>query len=751
MKRYLAGAAALLALAACGPSGESGTVAEETAPAAEPAETAGETADAGPAGFAQVDAARIEAADPAQWPTYGGTYKEQRYSALDQITAGNAGELGLAWYADYDGKTAKVMQEGTPLFIDGVLYVSTAWSNVYAFDARTGERLWRFDPEVPNEWAVNVCCGLVNRGIAAWNGKIYVGTLDGRLIAIDAETGEAVWSEMTIDQQWPYSITGPVRVVDGKVLVGSSGAEFGVRGYLAAYDAESGEQIWRFYTIPGNPAEGFENAALEMAADTWTGQWWRVGGGGTVWDATTYDPETGLIYIGVGNGSPWSAVERSPDGGDNLFLSSIVAIDADTGEYVWHYQTTPWETWDYTATQHIMVADIEIGGEARHVVMQAPKNGFLYVLDAATGELLRASPYTEINWADGVDMETGRPIIRPEARYDVTGVPFNSLPGPQGAHAWHPMAFSPDTGLVYIPTQDAYFYWAHDPDWEPQEVGFNLGVQFPPPPLPEGEPTGFQGHLRAMNPDTGEIVWSSDFNQGPTGGALATAGGLVFQGNGAGAQFRAMDASTGAVVWSTEAQTGVFAGPISYELDGEQYVAINAGATDQGDYFAPTYGRLLVFKLGGTATLPEAEPYTPRPLAPPPAEAPEEIVQAGLEHYGDLCASCHGAETDGRTRGATFPDLRRTPLLYTQDGFDAVVLDGARADAGMVGFSAQLTPEDTQALRAYLIAKANDDLEAQNERCAADPGGFGCPGADEPAVADSDGGAGAHVDPTADD
>lgn len=669
-------------------------------------------ADRAAASFAQVDDERLLAADDesGQWLTTGGTYLEQRYSKLDQITSENVAELGLAWYGDYEGRTSKVMQEGTPLFIDGVLYVSTAWSNIYAYDARSGELLWRFDPVVPNEWAVNVCCGLVNRGIAAYNGKIYIGTLDGRLIAVDAKSGESVWETMTIDQSQPYSITGPVRIAKGQVLVGSSGAEFGVRGYLAAYDAETGEENWRFYTVPGNPELGFENEAMAMAAETWTGEWWRVGGGGTVWDGTTYDPETNLIYIGVGNGSPWSAAHRSPEGGDNLFLSSIVAVDADSGEYRWHYQTTPWETWDYTATQQITVANLVLDGDQRRVVMQAPKNGFLYVLDAHTGELLRANPFTELNWATGIDMETGRPIEVPEARYDVTGEPFNSLPGPQGARGWHPVAYSPETELIYLPVQEAYYLFAYQADWEPQESGLNLGVAFPGPPPPPGTPSGFQGHLRAMNPDTGEIVWESDYNQGPTGGALATAGGLVFQGNGAGQELRAFDKRSGELLWSTNAQTGVFAGPITYELDGEQYVAVSAGANDPGDYFAPTYGRLLVFKVGGTETLPEPQSYTRRELNPPPLEAAEEVIAVGGAHYSVLCASCHGPQANGRTRGETFPDLTRSPLLYSQGGFDMVVLDGQREEQGMVGFADELSVDDSAALRAYLISVAHESL-----------------------------------------
>lgn len=661
---------------------------------------------------ANVSSSRLAQAgsEPDQWMTYGGNYEEQRYSALKQITKDNINQLGLVWYADYD---TNLQQEGTPLYIDGVIYISTAWSKLYAYDAATGQELWKYDPEVPGAWAVNVCCGLVNRGIAAYNGKIYIGTLDGRLVAVDAATGDEVWSIMTIDQSKRYSITGAPRVAEGRVLIGNSGAEFGVRGYLSAYDAETGELDWRFYTVPGNPENGFENKTLEKAAETWNGEWWTVGGGGTVWDAIVYDPKTQLIYIGVGNGSPWSAEERSPGGGDNLFLSSIVAVKADTGEYVWHYQTTPWETWDYTATQPIMVANLDIDGKQRRVVMQAPKNGFFYVLDAETGELLSADAYTEVNWADGIDMATGRPKVRPEARYDVTGKPFNALPGPQGAHGWHSMAYSYETNYVYLPVQHAWFPFVDDPNYKPQDVGYNLGVDFSAPATfyrdnPQ-ESNEFIGYLIAWDPIKRKEVWRGESNQGPTGGALATASGLVFQGGGSNQDFRAYDALTGEKVWSMEAQTGVVAAPISFELDGKQFIAVSVGGNQAGGYFAPNYSRMLVFGLGGTTELPAVPEYTERPLSPPPATASAEIVESGRRHYSQYCASCHGVE--GQTRGAIFPNLTRTPMLHTQLGFDQTVLQGIRSDNGMASFSNVLSESDSEEIRAYLIARANEIKE----------------------------------------
>lgn len=589
-----------------------------------------------------------------------------------------------------------------------MIYVSTAWSKVYAFDAHDGKKIWEYDPKIPGEWAVNVCCGLVNRGIAAWHGKIYVGTLDGRLVAIDARSGKEAWSTLTIDKSKHYSITGAPRVAKGKVLIGNSGGEFGVRGYVSAYDAESGQLIWRFYTVPGNPQDGFENEALKKAAATWGGEWWKLGGGGTVWDAILYDPVTDLVYFGTGNGTPWNQRYRDPTGGDDLYLASIIAVRADTGEYVWHYQTTPADTWDYDSVSPMTIANLTVDGESRRVIMQPGKNGFFYMLDAASGKLLRAEPFTEVNWADGVDMKTGRPRDRSEARFE-QGRPFNGLPGAQGAHGWHGNAYSPQTGLIYIPTQHAFYAWVADPKYKPDILGYNLGIDFAANFAyyrdHPNAPHEFVGFLEAWDPVKGRVVWRGEANQGPTGAALATAGGLVFQGGGSSQELRAYDARTGEKLWSMQARTGVLAGPISYELDGRQYVAVSVGGLQMGGYYAPNYARLIVLALNGTAQLPPAEPYTPRPLAPPPASAAADVVETGRARYSRYCAACHGES--GQTRGSNFPDLTRTPLLYTQEGFDQVVLSGVLADKGMASFAAALKREDTQALRAYIIARAN--------------------------------------------
>ncbi len=662
--------------------------------------------------YALVDAERLQNADaePGQWMSYGRNYDEQRFSPLDQINTGNVNELGLAWFADFDTNRG---QEATPLVIDGTVYVSTAWSKVYAYDALSGEELWFYDPAVPGEWAVNACCDVVNRGVAAWEGKIYLGTLDGRLVALDASSGEEIWSIQTTDEDWRYSITGAPRVVKGMVLIGQGGAEFGVRGYLSAYDANDGELLWRFYTVPGNPAEGFENEILALAAETWNGEWWTLGGGGTVWDAIVYDQVLDQIYFGVGNGSPWNAELRSPGGGDNLFLSSIVALDADSGEYRWHYQTTPRETWDYTATQPIMIANLFINGQERRVVMQAPKNGFFYLLDAESGELISAEAFSTVNWASGISIETGRPIEIPEARYNVSDQGHIVIPGPEGAHSWHPWSYNPDTGLVYIPEIRSSFGFVSDDDFTVTDRGSNLGVDVIAGRALAGqegqmEPMN-EGRLVAWNPITQEEVWNVSFGSGRGGGTMTTAGNLVFQGNTTNQEFAAYDAESGEKLWTMPVQTGVVAGAASYMLDDEQYIAIVTGSRTEGGYYAPNYSRLLVIKLGGDATLPPVQEFTGRELDPPESTASAEVIAAGGDTYAEYCVLCHGENTNFLTRGV-FPDLHRTPLLSSQEGFDAVVLGGILSERGMVSFAEELDAEDTAGIRAYLIEEANRQL-----------------------------------------
>jgi len=667
--------------------------------------------------FANVTGERLvnAAAEAGQWMTYGGTYNEQRYSPLKQISTENVAQLGLAWFADLGTKRG---QESTPLMIDGTLYVTESWSKVNAYDARTGALLWHYDPKVSGEFGARGCCDVVNRGVAAWNGKIYVGAYDGRLIALDARTGQEVWSTVTTDQSKFYTITGAPRVANGKVFIGNAGAEYVYRGYISAYDAETGEQVWRFYTVPGNPADGFENDAMRMAAETWTGNWWEYGGGGSTWDAITYDPQTNLLLFGVGNGAPWNASVRSPQGGDNLFTISIVAVDADTGEYKWHYQEIPAEEWDFDSVQQITVADIEINGAIRHVAMQATKSGYYYMLDATTGQLLVAENFVPVNWTTGYDMETGRPNINPAAQYTRNEGPRIAQPGPAGAHSWHPMAYSPDTGLLYFPARESSIAYTNSPG---SSMGnFNLHVDFtggdaayddPENKIPRGGAT----KLIAWDPVRGEEVWSNA-SEGASSGALATGGGLVFSGSGGPQEIQAFNAQSGELLWSFPAQAGVAAGAISYELDGEQYIAKVVGGGSQGGYYAPTYARLLVFKLGGTAQLPPNAEYTQAPFnAPEQTATPEQIAQGGTI-YGGACAICHG---DGGASRGMFPDLRRSPLLHSKEAFDQVVLGGLRKENGMASFDGQLTPEDTALVLAYMVDRT---VAAQNAPAFAPPG-----------------------------
>ncbi len=649
--------------------------------------------------------------EPGQWMMVGGTYDERHYSPLNEINRDNVSELNLAWYADYD---INLSQQGTPLYIDGVIYVSTAWSMVNAFDARTGELLWHYDPQTNREIVTKVCCGIVNRGIAAYEGKIYLGTLDGYIVAINADTGEEEWRKLTVDPDAQYTITSAPRIIKGQVLIGNSGSEKTARGYLGAYDAETGEDLWRVYTVPGNPELGFETPQMEMAAATWSGQWWELGGGGTVWDAIVYDELNDLVIFGTGNGTPWDQRARDPEGGDNLFVASILAVDADTGEYAWHYQTTPGDTWDYDAMSPMMLLDLEVDGEERHVVVQPNKNGFLYMLDAGSGELLRGYPFTEVNWATGIDMDTGRPIEVPEARYDFENI-YNLAPGVQGGHGWHANAWNPETGYIYIATQRAYFAMQSDANFTPNPAGnnlaINMGANFAYYRDNPDAPREFVGYVSAWDPVTGEEIWRSEENEGPTGGVLSTGGGLVFSGGGNNTnEFRAYDTVTGEKLWSFDTQTGMVAAPITFEMDGKQYIAASVGINQAGNYFAPNYSRLLVFSLGGDAQLPQPLTYTPRELNPPALTASQDVVASGGQLYGQYCSVCHGI--GGQQRGANFPNLMVSPMLHSQDAFDQVVLEGIRADKGMVSFADQFSNEESEAIRWFIVAQAIDAVNA---------------------------------------
>lgn len=677
-----------------------------------------------------IDGARIIKASGEEWLSYGRTYDEQRFSPLDQINTGNVGELGLAWYADLD--TARG-QEATPLVIDGKIYVTTAWSKVKAFDATTGKPLWDYDPKVPGETGVKACCDVVNRGLAAWGNMLFLGTLDGRLIALDRGTGREIWSKVTVDQDKSYTITGAPRVIDGMVIIGNGGAEFGVRGFVAAYDAATGKQLWKFYTVPDRP--GANKAEYLKAAETsWKGEYWNIGGGGTVWDAMAYDPELGLLYVGVGNGSPWNQAYRSPGGGDNLYLSSIVAIKVKTGEYAWHYQTTPGETWDYTATQHIMLADLEIDGKTRKVLMQAPKNGFFYVIDRTTGEFISANNFVPVNWATGIDQKTGRPIENPAARVDKTGKPFIVSPGPLGAHNWHPMAYDAKQKLVFIPAQITSYPYIPAAGWKPSKIGFNVGMDTANNAMPadnavrEAAKKATKGVLIAWDPVAQKERWRVTLGGPWNGGVLATAGGLVFQGNAMG-NFVAYDSGTGKNLWSFEAQTGVVAAPMTYSINGEQYVAVLAGwggawpitAGVLSDMSGPVrnISRLLVFKLGGKGKLPAMPAADALPLDPPGLTAAADVVQGGAQLYGRYCTVCHGdAAVQASGRGGIIPDLRYSGTLSSAENWQMIVHDGALKDNGMVSFAPVMSKPEIDSIRQYVIARANEDKALMTKKVA---------------------------------
>ena len=682
---------------------------------------------------AAVDSARLLAAngEPGNWMSPGRTYDEQHFSPLQKINAGNVKQLGLAWFYDLD--TAHRGQESTPLVVDGVMYVTSAWSKVFALDAKTGAPLWTYDPKVPGQAAVNACCDVVNRGVAAWKGRVYVGTLDGRLIALDAASGKPAWEVKTVPDGGRYTITGAPRVVKGMVLIGNGGGEMGMRGYVTAYDALDGKQMWRFYTVPGDPSKPFESPALEKAAKTWSGDWWKFGGGGPVWDSMVYDPALDLIYIGVGNGA-WN---RGKLRGDALYLSSIVALKADTGEYVWHYQTTPGDEWDFDACSPMILADLDIGGVKRAVLMQAPKNGFFYVLDRATGQLLSADAFATTTWAKGVDLKSGRPIEVKAARYGESGKPFLSMPGPGGAHSWQPMSFSPATRLVYLPVTEASFPLFPDKNPRHRELSWNIGVEFNSGSLPQDPKvkaqieSGLKGHLEAWDPVARKEVWRVELGHPWNGGVVSTAGNLVFQGTGMG-QFVAYRADTGESLWSAETQAGVLAAPISYEVDGEQYIAVEvgwggafglaAGELALVSHTASNLPRVLVFKLGGAAALPPLPTATAAVLDPPPDTAAAATVEAGKALYQGYCSSCHG---DAATGSGVLPDLRYSGVIKSPEAMDEVVRQGIRTDHGMVAFKDEISPEDLEKIRAYVIHRANQDktpAKAEKQSAGGEPG-----------------------------
>ena len=646
----------------------------------------------------------------ADWALYGRTTDEQRFSPLTQINEQTISQLGLVWSREL-GTTRGL--EATPLVLDGVIYTTGEWSVAYAIDAREGKILWTFDPKVDRGRARTICCDAVNRGVALYHGKVFLGTLDGRLIALDIKSGKPVWNVVTADPSKPYAITGAPRIVKGMVLIGNAGSEMGVRGYLSAFDAETGKMVWRTYTVPGNPAQGFESKSLKSAAATWHGPWWVAGGGGTPWDTIVYDPGLDLVYIGTGNGTAWFRDQRSPGGGDNLYLASILAMRPGTGEIVWHYQVTPGENWDYDATQPLMLADLTIAGTPRTVIMQASKNGFFYVLDRETGKFLSAKPFVKgITWASGIDPDSGRPVETPSAYQGMHAVLVSPSPG--GAHNWYPMAFNPATGLVYVPAREgSQVLLAPDKDWTYQPKSWNRGedTTYNGPLLDEmRKRPPMTGHLVAWNPVEQREVWNVSLPLVESGGVLATAGNLVFQGRSDGVlcAYRATD---GKMLWHFDAGTGIMAPPITYTLGGVQYVTLMVGwGGSAGENnipgsgpVKPGYGRVLTFSLGGNAKL-EVPAFGPQgsPVPAMLSHATPATLREGDILFQRYCFYCHGVAA---VSSSSVPDLRyKTALTAAQ--FESIVLGGALRQAGMPSFQDALKPDQARAIRSYILDRA---------------------------------------------
>jgi quinohemoprotein ethanol dehydrogenase len=667
-----------------------------------------------------IDDARLTAAaSSAEWLTIGRDYAETRFSPLTQINSSNVGRLGLAW--SYDTQSLRGL-EATPLVADGVMYSSADWSNVFAVDARTGRQLWRWDAKADRIRGARACCDVVNRGLALYKGKIYVGVIDGRLVALDAATGALRWEVQTTPVAEPYTITGAPRVVEGKVIIGNGGAELGVRGFVSAYDAETGKLAWRFYVVPGDPAKGFENDAMRKAAKTWTGQWWNNGaGGGTPWDSFAYDPQAKLLYVGTGNGGSWDRKIRSPGGGDNLYLSCIVALHVATGELAWYYQETPGDQWDYTAVQQMTLTDLTIGGRKRKVLMQAPKNGFFYVLDRITGELLSAQPYAKVSWAKGVDMKTGRPIETRQARYGYEAV--TQWPGPGGAHNWQPMSFNPGTGLVYIPAVEGSFNYVEERDFKREPGFWNMGIDLSAragskdiPSLPASEyesgtgtEVGAPSSLLAWDPVAAKPRWRVKYPDATGGGTLTTAGNLVFQGLSDG-RLVAYTADTGQKLWEVQLGNGVMAAPNTWSLDGKQYVSVMVGwGGATGLYVGnPTHqfkapGRLYTFVLDGNAKLEPVRGIQKNPLSVIERPSTPADVDYGAALFARRCSMCHGVAA---VSGGAIADLRYA-LPSTYEALDQIVREGAYQQLGMPKFYF-FKESDVAAIKSYLLARRKE-------------------------------------------
>lgn len=660
----------------------------------------------------------IAAVPDTHWPSHGGMPDESGYAPLDRISTSNVGKLGLAWSLDLPGE---VSLEATPLEVDGVLYFSGSYAAVYAVDVASGRRLWKYDPQTwkykPHK--MHFSFG-VNRGVAYAEGRVFVAALDGRLIALDAKSGKELWVVDTVPATSLNIITGAPRTFNGKVIIGNGGADFGARGYVTAYDAATGKQLWRFYTVPGTPEENKGDPVMERAAATWSGEYWKTGTGGTVWNDITFDPEFNRLYLGTGNGGPYDVSKRSPGDGDNLYLCSIVALDADTGKYVWHYQVNPRESWDYKATANMIAATLTIEGERRKVLMQAPTNGFFYVLDRETGKLISAAKMGKVTWAERIDLKTGRPVEASNIRYE-TGEML-MWPGPIGGHNWQDMSFNPMTGLVYVPTMQLGVLWQKGkPD--PERMGvFDITLK----PIVQDEDDG-TGQLVAWDPIQQKAHWRVRHDTLWNGGTLSTAGGLVFQGTADG-YFSAYDAKTGKQLWRFNAGLGIVSPPISYSVGGKQYVSVLVGYGGTTAVFPQMnvgwkYGaqprRLLTFALDGNAALAPTPPADMKVHAvdDPSIQINDTDVVAGRAMVNSICVACHGLNLV--SSGTPAPDLRESGIALYEESLWTVLHEGTLMSRGMPRFET-LTREQVRQIHAYIRAGAREALGTRKPAAAED-------------------------------
>lgn len=714
--------------ASCGGEKEQTAIADA---AAEPLQVTDSAGAAGETRRAMIAADK----DMAAWFTTGGQFGEKHYSTLDLINKQTVDQLGFAW--DYDLYTRRGV-ESTPVIVDGVVFGTGEWGQVFAINGATGEEVWRFRPEVHGQIAKDACCDIVNRGVAVWDGLVFVAALDGVLYALDKETGAEVWRADSFEgEPGRKASTGAPRVAGDVVVIGFGGADMDARGYITAYDQKTGEQVWRFYTVPGSPDKPYEHEELTWAAQTWDPEsLWVAGLGGTVWDNMVYDPELNLLYVGTGNSAVYPQGFRSPAGGDNLFVASILAINPDNGKLVWHYQTTPGDQWDYTATQNMILTEMEWQGQRRDVLMQAPKNGFFYILDRKTGELLSAAKFAPANWASHVDMATGKPVLTEAA--DFITKPSVVWPSTRGAHNWRPMSYSEDTGLVYIPAYEAVDLKVNVFPNGFEYIPHHWSTGVIPLPLIEAAVDAADGFypadgsvdkealkktirdfkdvappnrtiLRAWDPRKEEIVWDIVIDEfGNSGSVLSTAGGLLFHTKPDGF-LNVYDDETGALLKAIDTGSGMMAAPATYMIDGEQYVVVMTGLGGGGFFSYPPYsasykygnaGRMIAFKLGGKETPKPAPVQWPTQPEPPARVGDAALIAKGKRRFAWNCSVCHVNRGVG-----TIPNLKNMQP-ETHEIFGEIVLDGLLVDNGMPAFGDVLNDEDIKAIQAYLIDAA---------------------------------------------